>query len=88
MLYCPHYTTYYLQSLSKFDDYSKFVKKNKKVQKNKKRRLRDSISEILKYWTEMEFIDGFEFLYNNREIEKILIILSDEKLDQEPLDPI
>ena len=59
-----------------------------KVRQNKKRRLRDSISEILKYWTEMEFIDGFEFLSNNREIEKILIILSDEKLDQEPLDPI
>lgn len=59
-----------------------------KVRQNKKRRLRDSISEILKYWTEMEFIDGFEFLCNNREFEKILIILSDEKLDQEPLDPI
>ena len=59
-----------------------------KVRQNKKRRLRDSISEILKYWTEMEFIDGLEFLSNNREIEKILIILYDEKLDQEHLDPI
>ena len=50
-----------------------------KVRQNKKRRLRDTIAEILKYWTEMEFIGGFEFLTQNREIQKILILLPGEK---------
>ena len=50
-----------------------------KVRQNKKRRLRDTIAEILKYWTEMEFIGGSEFLTQNREIQKILILLPGEK---------
>lgn len=52
-----------------------------KVRQNKKRRLRDTITEILKYWEEMEFISGFEFLTQNREIQKILILFPGENAE-------
>ena len=52
-----------------------------KVRQNKKRRLRDTITEILKYWEEMEFIGGFEFLTQNREIQKILILFPGENAE-------
>lgn len=52
-----------------------------KVRQNKKRRLRDTITEILKYWEEMEFIGSFEFLTQNREIQKILILFPGENAE-------
>ena len=41
----------------------------------------DTITEILKYWEEMEFIGGFEFLTQNREIQKILILFPGENAE-------
>ena len=37
--------------------------------------------KILKYWEEMEFIGGFEFLTQNREIQKILILFPGENAE-------